>query len=74
MQAGDMVAFDVTFERKMRIAHNAELVKTKACKSLHDKLRDCAQPLTPQKASGGHVVHFMRRPANGTPSRQVRNG
>ena len=74
LHAGDMVSFDVTLERKMRIAHNAEVVETKVCHSQQEKLRTSGLATSSQKDGGGKVVHFMQRPANSVPSRQVRNG
>ncbi|KIN60854.1 hypothetical protein Z945_1836 [Sulfitobacter noctilucae] len=75
MKAGDMVSFDLTFEHKMRIAHNAKLVETKACKNLADRLRDTSRTEETLPASGdiSIVVPFPQRTVHAGPERRISN-
>ncbi len=76
MNAGDMVSFDLTFERKMRRAHNAQIVEQKVCHGLQDQLREsAAQSGTDQVAEkrSGEVVQLHPSPAHAASPRRVRN-
>ena len=65
--AGDLVQFEVSMERRMRLAHNAQLVRQNACTDLPDRLMEGAGQSSDAPSGGAKIVPFTealnRRPA-----------
>ena len=67
IDAGDLVQFEVSMERRMRLAHNAELVQQNACTGLPDRLKEGAGQSSEAPSGGAKIVPITealnRRPA-----------
>lgn len=63
LSPGDMVDFDITLERKVRRAHNAQVIEARVCNGLQDHLRQTAGQTPPMPRFAANVVELKPRRA-----------
>jgi hypothetical protein len=65
LSPGDMVRFEVSIDRKVRRAHNAEMIESEVCNGLHEHLRHTANQneLARSQPRHSNVVQLIPRQA-----------